>query len=814
MKEPDDILKEIRELLGEDVKKTVEETWKEEPKIPVEEAEGIEKLLSEIEKEPEPIEGGLGMKDEGLGEELEIPEHHSARAPEHQEIKKKTISFEEELEKEELPIPIEEPVELKTQEEKIEEAPLFEVEGEEIQEPSEETQEPSAESLQPSEEASSFELEEEEISQESEGRGLESEEEVEEEKIVKEELLQPEQEPKFEVPSEQIEKETLVEPGAESLEPSEKVLEPLASNLQPSEKIPSFEIEKEIEEEFKRPPFDVREEPIEPEEEKLPEEKGSFELEDKAPNKEQKEMEALLKEDVKKKAASPLPKKPIKINKNLIFIPIFILLILGIIGFFGFFHIYPNQKLKSAIGKIKKGRIKEGEDMFNKWINFVFLKNQKMPFYHQLGEAYLSINNPHKASSTFWEAYKIDPNNQATHKYILSSTLKKGGWEKAKEIGELILSKDSRSIPAYLILSRYMRREGEIKKAISYLENGVLKSSPSNLSAISLLQILYFQNKQYDKTISLHRFLIDHLKNKPLNPELVTKSAGYFIEGGKLNIGKPPLEEILMAFPKNIEARYLLALSLVKEKNIEKATEELKTILKNESSSSKGRDKGYPPAYNLLGEILRDEGKYIDALSAFSSAILKDPHFGKAHYNLADTTFYNLNDYSTSIKGYENARKNGYTCPQLSYNLGLSYYLKGRYEEARNEFENLARDKTVLYSIACADSRLKNFNRANVEFKEAESLCKERLKEKISPQEEKGLYLFLSNIYNNLGLISEVLGFSQEAQERYWDAINIAKLSDFEHKEAFSNLTNLFNGRKNSLSSLSDKLDKEYVVQK
>ncbi len=756
MKEPDDILKEIRGLLGEDIEKineeelSTKETEKEESKIPIEPVERIEKLLSEIEKEPESIKEGLEIQDEELVEELEVTEHQSTRAPEHQEIEEETSFFEleEELEKEELPIPIEQ-----------------ELEKEEIEE---ERTEP-----ENKEETPSFEFEEE----------------LEE----KEEPISVSEPVEFETYEEKKEKTPFFEIEEKTKE-EDKI---------PNYQLPEVEREKPIKSEIRNQ--ELGEKYQELEEGEIEEEKTGFEsLEDKTPNKEQEEMRALLKEDVKKKAASALPKKSIKINKNLVFIPIFILLILGIIGVFGFLYIYPNKELKSAIGKIEKGKLKEGEDMFNKWINFVFLKNQKLPFYHQLGEAYLSINDPHKASFIFWEAFKIDPNNQATHNYIFSSTLKREGWEKAKETAEKILSKDSRSIPAYLILSRYFSKEGEIKKAISYLENGALKAFPSNLSVISLLQILYFQNKQYDKTISLHRFLIDHLKNKPLNPEIVTKASGYFIEEGKLKIGKPPLKEILRAFPKNIEARYLLALSLVKEKNIEKATEELKTVLKNE---------GYPPAYNLLGEILKDKGKYMDALSAFSSAVFKDPHFGKAHYNLADTAFYNFNDYSTSIKGYEDARKNGYTVAQLSYNLGLAYYLKGKYEKARNEFENLNKDKTVLYNIACADSKLKNFNLAKGEFKEAESLCKERLKEKISPKEEKELYLFLSNIYNNLGLISEISGSLLEAQDRYFDAINTAKLSDFEHKEAFSNLTNLFNGRSNFLSSLSDKMDREYIVQ-
>ncbi|MEW6006782.1 MAG: tetratricopeptide repeat protein [bacterium] len=719
MKEPDDVLTEIRRLLGEDIEKVEEEESKEvkeKPKIQIEEPEKIDKLLSEIEEAP--------VFEEALEEPpLEVPSKEEPKI--------------------ELEIP---PIEPMPEEEIPEEEPLEEEKFEPALQV--ETIEPEIPSFEP----------------------LEPQIPIPEPQIYEEPLEFPEKE---EIPEEEPLEEEKFEPAlqVETIEPE----------------IPSFE-------------------PLEPQipisDSQVPSPKSQF---DTKPSKEQEEMKALLKEE-KKKGVSP-PKRPIKINKKFVLIPLFILGIIGIITGCAFLFLLPNKELKIAISNIEnieKQKIKEGEKRFDKWIKFIFLKNQKIFFYHQLGEAYLSINDYEKAGSIFWKAYELDTSNQDTHNYILSFSLKVEGWEKAKEKAEKILSKDPRSIPAHLILSRYLSREGKIKEAISALEKG-LKVSPSNISLISFLQVLYFQDKQYKKLISLHRFLIDHLKNNPLNPDIVVKAAGHFIEKGELNIGKPPLEEILKVYPKNIRARYLLSLALLKEGNKEKAEKELNSLLK---------DEGYPQGYNLLGEILRDEGKYIDALSNFSLAILKDPYFGKAHYNLADTVFYNLNDYSTSIRGYEDARANGYITTQLPYNLGVSYYIKGNYKKARDCFEILSKDKTILYNIACADARLKNFKDAKEGFKDTESIIKESLREKISPKEEKELYSFLSNIYNNLGLIAEFSNLSSEAQERYWDAINTAKLAGFENKEAFSNLTNFFNGKPNSLSLLSDKLDKEYVVAK
>ncbi|MEW6679597.1 MAG: hypothetical protein AB1297_01070 [bacterium] len=726
MKEPDDVLTEIRRLLGEDIEKVEEEESKEvkeKPKIQIEEPEKIDKLLSEIEKQKE-----QGFEEIPKEPPLEIVEEEKPIEKEKIELEMPSIEPREEEE-----IAEEKPLE----EEKFEPA----LQGETI--------EPEIPSFEP----------------------LEPQIPIPEPQIPIPEPQVQSHKPQYEEPLEFPEKEEI--PEEEPLE--EEKFEPALQGETIEPEIPSFE-------------------PLEPQ---VPSPKSQFDI---RPNKEQEEMKALLKE---KKEVSP-PKRAIKINKKFVLILLFILGIIGIITGYAFLFLLPNKELKIAISNIEKQRIKEGEKGFDKWIKFIFLKNQKIFFSHQLGEAYLSINDYKRASSIFWKAYELDPSNQNTHNYILSSTLKTEGWEKAKEKAEKILLKDPRSIPAHLILSRYLSRKGEIKEAISSLEKG-LKVSPSNISLISFLQVLYFQDKQYKKLISLHRFLIDHLKNNPLNPDIVVKAAGYFIEKGELNIGKPPLEEILKVYPKNIGARYLFSLVLLKEGNKEKAKEELSSLLK---------DEGYPPAYNTLGEILRDEGKYIDALSNFSIAILKNPYFGKAHYNLADTAFYNLNDYSTSIKGYEDARANGYITSQLPYNLGVSYYIKGNYKKARDCFESLSKDKTILYNIACADARLKNFKDAKEGFEGAESIIKKGLREKISPKEEKGLYSFLSNIYNNLGLIAEFSNLSSEAQERYWDAINTAKLAGFENKEAFLNLTNFFNGKPNSLSLLSDKLDKEYIVAK
>lgn len=85
--------------------------------------------------------------------------------------------------------------------------------------------------------------------------------------------------------------------------------------------------------------------------------------------------------------------------------------------------------------------------------------------------------------------------------------------------------------------------------------------------------------------------------------------------------------------------------------------------------------------FNELGIAYRFKGKLAEAIEAYKSALLRDPHNPVILNNLG-FTYYLKNNYDQAIECYQNALKLAPFFKEAHSNLSLAYYKLGKYKEA------------------------------------------------------------------------------------------------------------------------------------
>lgn len=81
------------------------------------------------------------------------------------------------------------------------------------------------------------------------------------------------------------------------------------------------------------------------------------------------------------------------------------------------------------------------------------------------------------------------------------------------------------------------------------------------------------------------------------------------------------------------------------------------------------------------GTGLAYQGLYEESIEKYSLAITENPYYAKAYYQRG-LSYYDLGDLDTAIAEMESAREQGLDDISLNWNLGWTYYLTGRYDEA------------------------------------------------------------------------------------------------------------------------------------
>lgn len=118
----------------------------------------------------------------------------------------------------------------------------------------------------------------------------------------------------------------------------------------------------------------------------------------------------------------------------------------------------------------------------------------------------------------------------------------------------------------------------------------------------------------------------------------------------------------------------------------------------------------------IMANIAQDRQKPLDAVFFLQRAIIADPKFYKAYYNLGNVYFENDN-INLAMNNYRKAIKLKENFAYAYYNMGCCYLKKGNYRLARYYFANAIKyndqEPSFYYNIAYTYKMLKNTKRAN-----------------------------------------------------------------------------------------------------
>ena len=116
----------------------------------------------------------------------------------------------------------------------------------------------------------------------------------------------------------------------------------------------------------------------------------------------------------------------------------------------------------------------------------------------------------------------------------------------------------------------------------------------------------------------------------------------------------------------------------------------------------------------ILGNLTQDFNNDVNAVFFLQKAILLNPKFDKAHYNLGNI-YLKEKKYNSAINSYQLAIKYNKTFPYTYYNMGCAYLGQKQYKDAKKAFEKAIKIKAepnFYYNLALAEKNLGNTKKA------------------------------------------------------------------------------------------------------
>ncbi len=461
-------------------------------------------------------------------------------------------------------------------------------------------------------------------------------------------------------------------------------------------------------------------------------------------------------------------------------------------------------------------------------------------FYSKIPEDFYTRMKPPDAKATRLETaihfyrmvLNMNPDNVTALYGIGNAYLYQGEHLKARQYYEDILRVDAESVVGYSgLLNLYIERDA-LPEVLSIhaqaVDRDILPEMPSPL--LGKLAAYYLGKKRTDTTNIRVDYGIQSSKYKDLSDNPY-----------------PAVRAVLEALHKrdqNYPQLFVLHAKLSKElKNLNRMEYYLKEkALKEEPN--------YFAALHLLGEyyyLTKEPAKAYEYLNKAIRASASPPDFtGEDFYfetesvgrsfHLAGNIFYyffdrvkyrfgdelaeeeldssveQLANYEMARQKYEQALRENYRDPELFYNLGRIYYLKGQYEQALEQwlelYEDFVNRPELMISLGNAFYHLDNLEASRGEFLKVVSVL-EREAEKmktVAPNRDDHVKVFqtLSSACNNLGAVYQRLNNEPRSTISYWKAIDFAKRIERENEFARVNMARAFKTRPEPIMPILD----------
>jgi len=251
-------------------------------------------------------------------------------------------------------------------------------------------------------------------------------------------------------------------------------------------------------------------------------------------------------------------------------------------------------------------------------------------------------------------------------------------------------------------------------------------------------------------------YLLTVVQRDPTAPAYSTLGVAYAQEN-ELDCALTAFQEALRLDKQNWDARYNLALALIRKGRGRKASDQLHILIQQKPDS--------PNAHNTLGTLLQQQGELEAAAEEFKAALKCDPTFAVAALNLGQVLI-DQKRYTAAIAYLLDALKSSPPPdlePQLQTTLGVAYAENGDSGQAIATLEQVIK--------AHPDDAEAHFNLGTVYAKQGPALGHQKaianFKEavRIDPHYDAALYS-LAKVLVQLGQFSEALSYLSDYTHR------------------------------------------------
>ncbi len=214
---------------------------------------------------------------------------------------------------------------------------------------------------------------------------------------------------------------------------------------------------------------------------------------------------------------------------------------------------------------------------------------------------------------------------------------------------------------------------------------------------------------------------LEILKVQPERHDIRYRVGVIFLLNGQLEAAKHELARVLLKRPDMLEAHEALALVHLQEKNYSLAIEEFQTVLSKDSGRAKAHhflgitylsagqttralasletavrlDPEQLMSYAVLGQVNLKLKKYPQAIEWLTKGLRLDPKNPKMNHHLG-MALAALKRYPEALQAFMAAGDEA----QALNNIGVHYYMEGRYDEAAKCFQKAIELRPTYYEEA------------------------------------------------------------------------------------------------------------------
>ncbi len=422
---------------------------------------------------------------------------------------------------------------------------------------------------------------------------------------------------------------------------------------------------------------------------------------------------------------------------------------------------------------------------------------------------------------------------------------------------------DDENITALVGIGNAYFMQGQYLKAREYYLN-ILKVDPDSVAGYSGLLNLYIERDSFPLAATLHAEIRGKDMLSDLPSPLLAKLAGFYLDkrrkgDSSVRIDYGVTTPRLKDADDNTYPAVLEVLKALNEKDPDYPPLHIQyaryhQALDNYTAMKRYLDKAidlspkYFAALHLMGEYYYNTNDPVNAYRFLKGATDNYPlqpdfteddfyreteSIGKTNFYLANIFYYyfdkiktregalddempdnereKMENYTTAQSYYEKAYNNGFNSPELNYNLGRVYYLKGQNTFALERwlqlYDDFIQSPELMLSLGNAFYKNGNYDAAKGEFLKMLYVMEYEADKNSSPDFSKKanvkLFQSLATGYNNLGAVYQQLGEYDKRDLAYWKAIEYSQRMG---KESEYGRTNLAKSHRNAEPIIDDSI--------